>query len=152
MRKTIISTLTLSCVAMLMAGLATAGTVKPSSDDEDELAPTGKDDKIKDQAGKPKRTVASGINYHGGPLILGTTNIYYIWYGNWGTNTAIPILTDLANSIGGSSYFNINTTYYDGNNTHISNSARYVNSATDTGSYGKSLSDSQIQAVVTNAI
>src|SRR5690349_9989741 len=35
----------------------------------------------------------NGISYHGGPLILGTTHIYYIWYGNWGSNTANAILT-----------------------------------------------------------
>src|ERR1700720_3190612 len=44
----------------------------------------------------------NGISYHGGPVILNTTGIYYIWYGNWSGNTAVSILTDLANSIGGS--------------------------------------------------
>src|SRR6266542_7171323 len=64
----------------------------------------------------------NGISYRGGPLILGTTNVYYIWYGNWSGNSATSILTDFANSIGGSPYFNINTTYYNGSNVHVSNS------------------------------
>src|ERR1044071_8499304 len=62
---------------------------------------------------------SNGIFYHGGPLILGTTNVYYIWYGNWAGNTATTILTDLAQSIGGSPYYNINTTYYNGSKIHV---------------------------------
>ena len=101
-------------------------------------------------AAKPNR--GNGINYHGGPLILGTTNIYYIWYGNWSGNSAVNILTDFAQGIGGSTYFNINTTYYNGSNTHVSNSVNYGGSINDTYSHGTSLSDSAIQAVVSDAI
>src|SRR5437773_11332228 len=46
---------------------------------------------------KPQR--GNGISYHGGPLILGGTNVYYIWYGDWGNNTATTILPDLAGNI-----------------------------------------------------
>ena len=94
----------------------------------------------------------NGISYHGGPVILNTTNVYYIWYGNWSGNTAVTILTDFANSIGGSPYFNINTTYYNGSNVHVSNSVHYAGSITDNYSHGTSLSDSAVQAVVSSAI
>lgn len=94
----------------------------------------------------------NGIYYHGGPVMLGTTNVYYIWYGNWSGNTASSILTNLAQSIGGSPYYNINTTYYDGNNTHVSNAVHYAGSTTDNYSQGTSLSDAQIQSVVASAI
>jgi len=94
----------------------------------------------------------NGIFYHGGPVMLGTTHVYYIWYGNWSGNTATSILTDLAQNIGGSPYFNINTTYYNGSNVHVSNSVAYVNSVNDNYSHGTSLSDSAIQAVVFSAI
>ncbi len=94
----------------------------------------------------------NGINYHGGPVVLGTTGMYYIWYGNWSGNTATTILTDFANSIGGSPYFNINTTYYNGSNVHVTNSVAYRGSTTDNYSHGTSLSDSAVQAVVSSAI
>ncbi|MES1981015.1 MAG: hypothetical protein V4443_00940 [Pseudomonadota bacterium] len=94
----------------------------------------------------------NGITYHGGPVMLGNTNVYYIWYGNWAGNTATTILTDLAKSIGATPHFNINTTYYNASNTHVSNAVSYITSTTDNYSQGKALSDAQIQAVVSNAI
>ena len=99
---------------------------------------------------KPQR--GNGINYHGGPLILGGTNVYYIWYGNWSGNSATTILTDFAGNIGGSPYFNINTTYYDGSNNAVLNAVRYSGSTVDNYSRGTSLSDSAIQGVVSDAI
>ncbi|HEX2913667.1 MAG TPA: hypothetical protein VH186_22880 [Chloroflexia bacterium] len=109
-------------------------------------------------SGKATRT--NGISYHGGPVILNTTNAYYIWYGNWNggssdpssNSTAQGILTNLASSIGGSSYFNINTTYYNGSNTHVSNAVHYAGSTTDSYSQGTSLSDASIQTIVSSAI
>ena len=37
------------------------------------------------RAGKPPGggPKSNGINYHGGPVMLGTVNVYYIWYGSW---------------------------------------------------------------------
>lgn len=121
-----------------------------------ELVPSGKGWGVavdrSNATGKAKPTRGNGISYHGGPLILGTTNVYYIWYGNWSGNSATTILTDLAQNMGGSPYFNINTTYYNGSNTHVSNSVHYAGSTTDSYSQGTSLSDAQIQAVVSSAI
>ena len=68
----------------------------------------------------PARAAGNGITYHGGPVMLGTVNIYYIWYGNWSGNSATTILTDFITSLGGSPYENINTTYYNGSSTHVS--------------------------------
>ena len=100
--------------------------------------------------GGPK---SNGINYHGGPVMVSGVNIYYIWYGNWSGNTATTILTDFANSIGGSPYFNINTTYYNGSSTHIPNSVAYVGSTTDNYSRGATaLTDADIQTIVSSAI
>ncbi len=94
----------------------------------------------------------NGISYHSGPVVLGTPNIYFIWYGNWSGNTATSILTDWANGIGGSAYYNINSTYYDGANNHVSNAAHYAGSTNDAYSQGTSLSDAQIQSVVASAL
>jgi hypothetical protein len=99
-----------------------------------------------------QRPGKNGISYHGGPLILGTTNVYYIWYGNWSGNSATTILANLAHSIGGSPYFNINTTYDNGSNTFVSNSVNCAASTTDNYSQGTTLSDAAVQAVVTSAI
>lgn len=122
----------------------------------DDLAPNGKGWGVQQAPGKAKParpgTTSNGINYHGGPLITSGTNMYYIWYGNWSNNTATTILTDFAKNIGGSPYFNINTTYYDGSNVHVPNVVNYGSSTNDSYSHGTSLSDSQIQQVVSDAI
>jgi hypothetical protein len=91
---------------------------------------------------------SAGITYHGGPVMLGTTNVHFIWYGNWSGNAATTILPDFAQHIGGSPYFNINTTYYNGSNTHVTNAVSYAGSVNDAYSQGTSLSDAAIQAIV----
>jgi hypothetical protein len=102
---------------------------------------------------KPNRPggTSNGISYHGGPVILNTTNAYIIWYGDWAAGSQ-SILTTLLSSMGGSPYFNINTTYYNGSNVHVSNAVHFAGSTTDHYSLGKSLSDSNIQQIVANAI
>src|SRR5579859_2294980 len=67
-------------------------------------------------------TQGNGISYHGGPVMQGPTHVYFIWYGDWTKDAgANAILTDFANNIGGSPYFNINTTYGD-NTGDVANS------------------------------
>jgi hypothetical protein len=95
---------------------------------------------------------SNGITYHGGPVMTGATKAYYIWYGNWANNTATTILTDLAQNIGGSPYFNINSTYTDANNVHVQNSVTFGGSTTDSYSRGTSLTDTAVQSVVADAI
>lgn len=163
MRRTTVP-FAVSCLAALVAVAANAASVLPPDSDE-ELVPTGKgwgerpapgtshgNGQPQGQA-KPARPVSgNGISYHGGPVILGKTNAYYIWYGNWSGNSAATILANLGQSIGGSPYFNINTTYYDGSNSHVSNAVALANSANDSYSQGTALSDSGVQAVVSSAI
>jgi len=154
MRKVAFKTLAASAVAAIFASGAYGGAVLAPDSDE-ELRPTGKGWGERAQPGHANphgSPNTNGISYHGGPLILGTTNVYYIWYGNWSGNTANNILTDLASSIGGSSYFNINTSYYDGNNMSVSNSVHYAGSTPDSYSHGTALSDSAVQGVVSDAI
>ena len=153
-------------VALLcvMTSAAFAAEVLAPGLEEDDLVPTGKGwgeraaptpgfvTHGNGKAGKPGSATANGINYHGGPVMLGTTNVYYIWYGNWSSNTATSILTSLASSIGGSPYFNINTTYYNGSNQLVSNAVTYSGSTTDSYSLGTALTDANIQTIVGSAI
>jgi hypothetical protein len=148
MRKVVIGVVGL----LLLANAAMAQVVRGG----DELAPNGKGWGVQQAPGKARPTKPggsnNGISYHGGPVMLGTTNVYYVWYGDWSGNTANSILTNLAQKIGGSPYFNINTTYYNGSNTKVSNAVNYVTAINDSYSQGKSLSDAQIQSVVSSAI
>jgi hypothetical protein len=84
--------------------------------------------------------------------MLGTVHVYYIWYGAWNGNSAVSLLQLLAGNIGGSSYFNINTTYYNANQAHVSGAVTFAGATNDNYSQGKSLSDAQIQQVVVSAI
>src|SRR5439155_27109260 len=121
MRKLMISTLAASVLAAMVASSANAAAVLAPDDDE-ELVPSGKgwgQRATPGHANNKARPGINGITYHGGPLILGTTNTYFIWYGEWSGNTATSILSDLAGNIGRSDYFNISTTYYNGNNGHV---------------------------------
>ena len=153
-----------AALSFLLMSTAFAGQVLGPGSDED-LVPTGKGWGERAYPAPPRMNVPSnaaghskpssnnnGIFYHGGPVMLGTTKAYFIWYGDWSGNTATSILTNFANNVGGSPYFNINTTYYDGSSTHVSNSVAYAGAATDSYSQGSALSDAGVQNVVASAI
>jgi len=164
MKRRILPQLVAASVACLFAGAVNAAGVLAPDSDEDDLVPNGKGwgeraypahpngNGNGNANGQGRKPAGSGISYHGGPVMLGTTKVYYIWYGNWTGNSATAILTDLASSIGGSPYFNINTTYYDGANNHVANSVNYISSTTDNYSRGTALSDLGVQGVVSDAI
>jgi len=102
----------------------------------------------------------NGINYHGGPVMPNTVNVYFIWYGNWtnGTRpsdsqTTVNLIDALYGSGGlsGSGYEMINSTY--GDNSHnVSGLLTLAGSTTNNYSNGKRLSDNAIKTIVTNAI
>ena len=153
-------------VAVTCLAVIGSSTVYAQGND-DELVPTGKGWGQRPAAGpgpgqgagqgqgKPqsnKPVSSNGIDYHGGPLMVSGPNVYYIWYGNWSGNSATTILPYVAQGIGGSDYFKINTTYYNGSKTPVANVVNYLGSTTDNYSQGKALSDSSVQAIVSNAI
>jgi len=162
MRKRILSQVLAASLVGLFACGAQAAQVLAPDDDEDDLVPTGKgwgeratptpgyvthgNNGNGNAGGKPTRSNA--ISYHGGPVMLGTVNTYFIWYGNWSGNTATSILADLASNIGGSPYFNINKSYYNGSNVHVSGLTQHVKSVDDAYSHGTALTDANIQAIV----
>ncbi len=143
--------------AGLFLGLVLCGAAMAQVTKDSELVPNGKGWGVKvppGQAPKARPTRGNGISYHGGPLITSGPTVYYIWYGNWSGNSATTILDDFAASEGGSPYFNINTTYYDGSAVHVKNVVNFSssNSTTDSYSHGTALSDSAVQAIVSDAI
>lgn len=152
------------CAALLGAGLLAfcCGQVL-ADDNQKDTKPDGKGIGTIQHPGhpggdaKPHGGGGNGISYHGGPVMTQGPNVYYIWYGNWTVSdpTANTILTNLASYIGGSPYFNINTTYYDGSGTHVSNSVRFANQTNQTNvptGYKTSLSDADIQTIVSQAL
>jgi hypothetical protein len=156
MRKII----TLTLIAMLCTAVAGAQVAK----DADHLRPTGKgwaesDDNAPKEAkpagGKPSN---NGISYHGGPIMPGTVNIYYIWYGNWASGAKPSdsaatqgLLNNFIGGLNGSGYEKINSTYKDSSHTVTGNMV-LAGSTTDNYSGGTALSDSGIQTVVSSAI
>jgi hypothetical protein len=167
MHRSTLSRLAAACVAATFASWVGAAEIRAPDDDEDDLVPTGKGYGERPEPGKDKgkgkvpgqaggKAKTNAISYHGGPVILGTTNIYYIWYGNWAGNTATSILTDLAMKIAPSPYYNINTTYYQTTGSikeYITNFAYYAGSTvTGTAKYGTSLTDAEIKSVVSDAV
>jgi hypothetical protein len=91
------------------------------------------------------------LTLHGGPVMTAPKNVYYIWYGSWDAASK-NVLTNLAQHVGGSPYFNINTTYYNSSNTHVQNVVNYAGSTSVGATLGNSLSDNDIQTIVSNAI
>ena len=47
-----------------------------------------------------RRVVGNGIAFQGGPVMLGTVNVFYIWYGAWNDASTTDILVNLASHIG----------------------------------------------------
>ena len=96
----------------------------------------------------------TAMNYYGGPIIT-TPTIYIIWYGDWnqGNGSDTPagqqLIRDWAASIGGTPYYQLNTSLsvpaytISGNVNFTPNS----NEITDTGT-STSLSDGDIQNIV----
>jgi len=151
------------CLALALSGLmataAVAQAVSPAGDTE--VVPTGKGwgvriPSLEKRGHKPPPPPPedNGINYHKGPVMLGQVHLYFIWYGTWDDDTK-SILTEEAQTIGGTDWFNINTTYYSGSGRtlkHVSNSVVYKTATTDDYSHGTSLDDSDIAAIVASAI
>jgi hypothetical protein len=151
-------------MALLAMGLAyalvsQAGPVKVTTDSA--YKPTGKGfgelDNTAAQASAGKvsgQAGGTGLSLHSGnPMTAATTNhMYYIWYGTAWDTSSKNLLVNLGNNIGGSPYFNINTTYYDHANVHVKNSVSLSGQTTTGYTYGTNLSDANIQSIVTDAL
>jgi phosphate-induced protein 1 len=96
----------------------------------------------------------NGINYHGGPVMKNTPNVYVIWYGNWnstGSNTAATrsLIEHFLGTIGGSALERVNSTYGD-NAGNVSGNVRFGGSTIVSSS--TNLTDTSLRTTVSNAI
>jgi hypothetical protein len=114
----------------------------------------------KARGGKPKS--GTGILYHGGPIIP-IQNVVAIYWASSpiynggpapGTGTGAQdgsLVGFFLRQLGGSPYFNINTTYFDGSGARVQNVVQYTQywaSNTNVPASGSTVSDAQVQAKV----
>jgi hypothetical protein len=151
-------------LSLLAAGLACAfaahaQTVKETPNSQ--FKPTGKGwgelDNVATAAsngnagGASRSASTSNLTLHGGPVMTAAKNLYYIWYGTAWDTASKNVLTNIGQNLGGSPYFNINSTYYNTAGTHVANSLTLAGTTTDS-SFGTRLTDANIASVVSNAI
>jgi hypothetical protein len=105
----------------------------------------------------------TGIFYHGGPIFHATKVAAIYWSSaTIYNNGPAPATTGsgakdgslvgfFLRNLGGSPYFNINTTYFDGTGTHVGNSVTYTQFWADGNGPAGAVSDAQVQQEVLNA-
>lgn len=140
-----------SLVLLLFAGLSRAAPASP-----DVITKHIHMQRHDDKGLALARAASNGIFYHGGPVMVGTkNNIYYIYYGDsWKNHSlAIHVLNNFATFVGGSPWYNIETTYYNGYNVKVSKVVHFAKNVTVSDvTYGKALSDGNIASIVQDAL
>jgi Phosphate-induced protein 1 conserved region len=130
-----------------------------------QLRPTGHGWPVQDASATPAQqtaasavTTGNAINYHGGQVMPGNVNVYFIWYGDWGrSNSNSPSTQNLLRTlfgeggIGGSAYAKINSTYGD-NAGNVSGELALAAETAAAYPYGKRLSDANVEQIVTDAV
>ncbi len=108
MKTKLVGLVTILALALTtLVGSAVAQNASPSSN----------------SSGSPTKTDRS-IEYHNGPVLIGTQFVYLIWYGDWSANVQAQIvLSDFMSSLGSTPYFEINQGYPDSTNDAYSHSA-----------------------------
>jgi len=154
--RTSISLRILAVIALLSVAAYMSAQVARTAPD---LVPTGKgwgeavdhSNNANKIGGARPNQCPNGICYHGGPVMGGNVNIYYIWYGNWSGNTAITLLPTLVNDLSASGvpggYEHINTTYSISGST-ISGTMSIAGQGNDSYSLGTALTDANIKTIV----
>src|SRR4051812_20035382 len=91
-------TLITACIALAACGTSQPPPEQSNAPSDPELSPDSTDPapkritRLMDGSDQPeadgtsareKTLTQAGINYHGGAVMTGGANVYYIWYGNW---------------------------------------------------------------------
>lgn len=108
------------------------------------------DQQLKAQRAGKRQTIL----YHGGPVMIASTNLYVVYYGAFTANQHAILDTFLEN-LGGSPAFNVNTEYYNAANQHVQNILNYSPASAsydDAYSLGKNLSGSFVTSILHNAV
>jgi hypothetical protein len=123
-----------------------------------DAVPNGKGQGIFSPVAPPTVHTGNGINYHNGPVMGGTPNIYLIWYGNWvngphssDSQTTVNLVNAFWGGLTGSGYEMINSTYGD-NSKNVTGTLTNAKSTTMGYTQGTSLSDAKIKTIVQSAI
>jgi hypothetical protein len=146
---------------LMVAAASQAGTVVANGNSQ--FRPTGKGfgelDNVASAQSDGKAGGAQGgasimgLSLHtGNPMTQGANHVYYIWYGSGWDSASQSLLTTLGSNIGGTPYFNINSTYYDHSNKHVANAVTLAGSTSVGYTYGQNLSDANIVSIVTDAL
>ena len=102
----------------------------------------------------------SKILYHGGRVLTGPVDLYLIWYGCWAANcgnsgspATVDVIQRLAENIGATPYFSLNTLYTNGNGQGPSGALDYGGSVFDQSySHGVELTEDDVKEIVTEHI
>ena len=100
----------------------------------------------------------SRILYHNGPVMVGSSNVYVIWYGCWdetcraGNTATKAILSDFIVTVGSSPYMQANTLYPNSDGQAPSGSVLFGGEAFDQYSHGLELTATDIQGIVADQI
>ena len=100
----------------------------------------------------------SRILYHDGPVMVGATNVYVIWYGCWdetcraGNTATKAILSDFIVSVGSSPYMQVNAMYPNSFGQTPSGAVLFGGQSFDQYSHGLELTATDIQAIVSDQI
>ena len=91
--------------------------------------------------------------YHRGVVRVNTSHVYFIFYGSWPEQSPAPtILTDFVIRLSGTSYWNINTLYHESYGNPVSSSLLWGSNINDPYSAGSTLSDADVELVVSSAV
>lgn len=140
-----------SLKAMLAPERGAIGEALAAANAPTRATPTGKGIGTLATTGVPRTRYK--IEYQSwGRIMPGASNVYFIWYGNWSGDPAVNILSDLAISLGGSSYFRIGTRYGDVNGEAPNGGLVFGGSVYDLYSRGSTLSDTDIRDILINQL